>query len=555
MIFQELESTEQMFLNDFFVLLEKRTSGGILRIIREKKTLKEYLCLESNNNMIIRRAETSEYLSFDKVAEWILSTMSLSKQKQSMRIPPEYMIAAMGTDIIDVDIFLNNERKNGIVKKLRRDRWFQGLNNEEKTAALKLFAHLGLFIESDLKKRDDSIEKIKLLFHKWELYNLFANLEEGASPLTLNKKYDSLWGITEDERKRYDSTGTKAINFFWNCIRDEAERKILPLIFSNFVFICIEKDKDFYSNINLLENIALQSSDPNFCLIAKNIRKLQLEASVNYSAQRKIAEFRNNLILHASTKTDELILGLYSEIIKSRKRVCPNDFVDFYEKKPSTMMDNFSTLLDQAGYKAKDQKEITALCKMFNFGRTAQPKNLYMPFCDSSIDGYGYLWMEPNNPLLCVTPMFCGGTCMRPGFSGEAALWECVTNPNVMLCAILNRSKHPILYIRTIYYPDYSGILVDTIETRISNIYGNASIWGMVKRALIDLAEANNKSSIRIKRINIGEENSKRFEKQWNELPASSCRFKKHIYYHQESRWTYGSFEEKEQRTLWEIAK
>lgn len=533
-----------------------------IRIIDENE--KKYIIISENERYELDIGENYE---IDTLLKWIESLKKLSKRKQKMRIPVLSAIRAVGLDDKDIDVFLNNEGKFGLVAHLRQKDWYKNTHPEIKSAVLKLCAHLGLYEDKMKNKRDEIINKVLSNYSLLEIHNHFGGLLPGTSLEKLNMTYDSIQEIDPQLRKKFDPKGEKAINFFLKNINNPNFKKISNYALTHYVLEEAKLDSLKQSKLAMIQSKAAKSSNEEIKKIANLIN--DMHNIINNYVNSNNTEINNNKIKNLQDKMESIRKKLFDAISNSNdveliyllnnyKKLPKNVTIEQIEK--SLEETNFSEIDDiqfskaliDAGYKNGDELEVSTLYKIYKLGKNKNEKYFELDTKDTKKDGYKYRWLKPDEPLLYTIAMKCGGTCMRPGFAGEAALWESALSPDIGICAIYNEKEQPIAYMRVNYEQSSKGLYIDTVESRKTIVLNNDEIWNTIKRAVIDMASAMNLKNIYpVDIITYREDLGNRLKNQWKSLPVSDVNVKARPYYYKDAPWTYGDYDERIQKLVW----
>ena len=535
----------------------------VIKIITENE--KKYIIINNNEKYELDIGENYET---DIMLNWIESVKKLSKRKQRMRIPVLSSIRAVGFDEEDIDIFLNNEGKCGLVAFLRQKDWFKNTHPEIKTAVLKLFSHLGLFEDKNKNKREEIINLILNNYSLLEIHNQFGGLLPGTSLEKINKSYDAVQGIEPRIRRRFDPKGEKAIDFFLNNINNPSFKKNANYILTHYVLEEAKLDSLRQSKLAMIQSKAAKSKNNEIRIIANLINDIHNEIN-NYVNSNNNSMVDNNKIKEMQDRMENIRKKLFDTIYNSDeneliellnnykglpKKVTIEQIEKSLEKTNFSEIDDkeFNDALIDAGYKNGDELEVNTLFKIYKFGKQKKEKYYELDIKDYKENGYKYKWLKSDDPILYSIAMKCGGTCMRPGFAGEAALWEAALSPDIGICAIYNENDQPIAYMRVNYDYGSKGLYIDTVESRKSIVLNNDEIWNTAKRAVIDMAEAmNSANKYPVNIITYREELGNRLKKQWNNLPISNINVKARPYYYKNAPWSYGDYDNRIQKLVW----
>ena len=511
--------------------------------------------------------DQGEMFEPDIILKWIELTKKLSNRKQKMRIPSTSAIRAVGLECNNIDTFLNNESKFGLVAYLRKKDWYVNRHPEIKTAILKLFAHLGLFEDKMKLRREEIINKLIDNFTMLEIHNIFGGLIPGTNLTDILMEYDKIQGVDQALRKKYDPTGMKGIDFFISNIDNEEFKEIAFYSLTHYVYEVAKLERLRQNYVAQIEAAASKMDDENIKCIADSINKIHDEINqyINLyknpkcdrtkELQDKMEEARKKLYYHIKLSNYDDLKKLVDKLMEL-PHTLTIDFIKESLKKPKLdIVEDLELreLMIDAGYTDGDEIEINTLLKIIKCSKTAPIKYFVPNVIDKTENEYKYLWLFPQNPLLYTIAMKCGGTCMRPGFAGEAALWEAALSPDVMICAIINKQNQPFGYMRVNYDNKNHGIYVDTIESRKEIVRDNEEVWLTFKRALIDMAEAmNNYKMYPVDIINYRDDLGNQLKKQFNNLTDSTINLNARPYFYKEAPWSYGDYESRNQRKIWE---
>ena len=528
--------------------------------------------LEENGKSYIvisgKKYELDQGETFDPnvIVQWIELTKKLSNRKQKMRIPNLSAIRAVGLDENSINTFLNNEGKAGLVAYLRKQDWYVERHPEIKTVFLKLLAHLGLFSDKKRNSREQIINTILSNYTMLEIHNIFGSLIPGTNLLYILKVYDETQKIDPAIRKKYDPTGEKGIKFFLDNIDNPEFKSIAYYALTHYVYEAYKLDMLKQNYIAQIESQSAKSSDINIQTIANEVNRLHLKIDEYIHLSKndnsdKTKELQDNME-SARKKLRQLIEMSSDEYLKrilaEYKRLPHTLTIEFIKQDLETPKLDFvkdeklRQLLLDAGYKDADEIEINTILKIYEKGKTAPKKYFAENVIDNNYGNYKYIWLYPNNPLLYSIAMKCGGTCMRPGFAGEAALWESSLSPDVCLCAILDKENQPIGYMRVNYDLKNHGIYIDTIESRKSTFSNNDEVWQIFKTALLDMAgEMNKIGKYPVDVINYRYDLGNQLNEQFEGLENTTKYLDARPYSYKEAPWIYGDSEIRMQKKIW----
>lgn len=516
-----------------------------------------------------RKYELDQGEVFDPnvIVQWIDLVKKLSNRKQKMRIPNLSAIRAVGLEENSINTFLNNEGKMGLVAYLRKQDWYVDRHPEIKTVFLKLLAHLDLFNDRTRNNREKTIKKILDNFSMLKIHNTFGALLPGTNLMDIIKVYDEVQGIDPTVRKKYDPTGEKCIKFFMDHIDNPEFESIAYYTLTHYVYEASRLDMLKQNYIAQIESKAAKSSDINIRTIANEINAIHLDINEYIHSckddehdrtkelQDKMESARRRLYNLIETGNDEEL----KKILDNYKKLPHTLTIEFIKNDLKTpKMDlvkdeELKKLMIDAGYIDADEIEINTILKIFEKGKKLNFKYFAPSVIDNRCGDYKYKWLDSKNPLLYTIAMKCGGTCMRPGFAGEAALWESALSPDVCLCAIFDKDNQPIGYMRVNYDSKNHGIYVDTVESRKSIVHNNDDVWNTLKNALIDMAnEMNRIGKYPVDVINYREDLGNQLQEQFDKLEDSTKNLDSKPYYHVDAPWSYGDFEVRKQKKIWE---
>lgn len=529
--------------------------------------------LEENGKCYIvvngKKYELDQGETFDPnvILQWIELTKRLSNRKQKMRIPTLSAIRAVGLEENSINTFLNNEGKMGLVAYLRKQDWYVDRHPEIKTVFLKLLAHLGLFNDKTRNNREEIIKKVLKNFSMLEIHNTFGGLLPGTNLSDIIKTYDEIQGIDPMIRKKYDPTGEKGIKFFMDCIDNPEFKSIAYYSLTHYVYEAAKLDMLKQNYIAQIESQAATSLDENIRATANEINMLHLYINKYIHSckddshdrtkelQDQMESARKKLYFLIDKGSDEEL----KKILASYKKLPHTLTIEFINSDLETPKidlvkdEELKKLMIDAGYKDADEIEIRTLLRIFEKGKKAGFKYFAPKVIDNRCGNYKYKWLNSNNPLLYTIAMKCGGTCMRPGFAGEAALWEAALSPDVCLCAILDKDDQPVGYMRVNYDAKNHGIYVDTVESRKTIVHNNEEIWETLKNALIDMAnEMNRIGKYPVDVINYRDDLGNQLKEQFDKLENSQKFLDSRPYYHEDAPWSYGDSEVRVQKKIWE---
>ena len=562
------ESNSINLPDDAIIIQAEHTSNGPALIVKERTNYFFYIKLD-NLTLIKREVDRDEVFSLERISEWTIATMTLSLRKQRMRIPTQCVMRAVGFRPDDIDLFLDNEGKFGLSGRLRQMDWYKSAHPEIKTAALKLFAHLGLFEQQKIERRLSVVSKVTQKFTLLEIHNLFGGLSPGVRLKNILEELDASQSVDRETRKRYDPTGRKAIEFFLKNIDQEDFKSMACYVLTHYLPEINAYNARKQSMTAALESAASQSPHYKISQIGKTINQkhnevISLRHTRAQNSRKAIADkqieiesLRRRLKALTEVAGDKKLRDLLDSVEDAKSpfsidfiREHFNEEVCFPDDIPLELADSAK----RAGYRNSDVSEVRKLCQIFQMALNRQEKVYDFNIKDSANDVYRYAWLSPDNPDLYTVAMLCGGTCMRPNYAGEAALWESALSKDVAICSIVNNKEEIVAYIRVNYDPMNHGIYIDTIESRLSYILNNEDIWRVTKRALIDMAEAMERKGIRILTINFREERGNRLKVQWDKLPVASLILNGRAYRHPSAAWPYGDDKPRLQKEVWSVS-
>lgn len=546
--------------------------GGVLMndVKKHKKLINEngkcYIVVEEKKYEL----DQGETFDLNAILEWIETTKKLSNRKQKMRIPCLSAIRAVGFEENSVNTFLNNESKSGLIAYLRKQDWYKDRHPEIKTVFLKLLAHLNLFDDKSRENREAIINKVLSNFTMLEIHNIFGALIPGTNLCDINNVYDNSQCLDSLIRRKYDPTGEKCIKFFMNNIDNPDFKGIAYYSLTHFVFESYKLDLIKQNYVAQIESQAAKSNDLNIKEASNIINK------IHFDINKYIHSNKNDDIDRTKELQDKMESArryLYSlielcndnelkNILNNYRNLPHNLTIDFIKqdlevpKLDLVKDDELRQSMIAAGYIDADEIEINTIQKLFKKGKNAIPKYFSSNVIDDSNSCYKYKWLFSNDYLLYTIGMMCGGTCMRPGFAGEAALWESVLSPDVCLCAVYSKDNQVIGYMRVNYDLTSHGIYVDTVESRKLIIQNNEEIWNTLKRALIDMANQMNKEgNYYVDVINYREDLGNQLKEQFDKLENATTVLNARPYYHDDVPWIYGDYESRVQKKIWERKK
>lgn len=529
---------------------------------------KYYFYLENDTQVTIREVDYDKVFDLERLVDWTKTTMQLSNKKQKMRIPTQNIMRAVGFRPEDVNLFLDNETKFGLSGKLRQMEWYQNAHPEIQAAALKLFAHLGLFEQQNISQRIDVVEQVINNFTLLEIHNLFGGLPSGTCLKRILHEQDIEQGIDPTARERFDPTGKKAIRFFLENMSSDYFKETACYALTHYV-----SERALYETQKQSANAMLESS----CALCDVNQISSIANSINLKHE-EIAD-----VLHSYNNGDasmhDRIAFLQDEIELLRTqlhktiRILGNDSLRQMlanmelSKAPFSVehikrhhaeahfsdkvIPKIAKSAIDAGYKTCDEHEVIKLCEIYQEAEKAPAKYFDMQTKDSILSGFTYEWLKPDNPILYTVAMLCGNTCMRPNFAGEAALWESALSQDVALGVVLDKYQITA-YFRVNYDIDGKGIYIDTVESRFLKVLNNEEIWKTVRRAVTEMAISMNQTGkFQVDVINFREERGNRLKTQWDRLPISARKLKAKAYRHPKAPWSYGDDETRIQKEVW----
>lgn len=543
----------------------KTAFGETMLTVMDKRY---YFYLNTTQGIQIREADPDVFFDLTHMAKWTVQTMSMSKKKQRMRIPAQHIMRAVGFQPNDISLFLDNETKNGFSAKLRQLPWYQNTHPEIQTAAIKLFAHLGLFEQSSTEYRLSTIDKVLDAFSLLEIHNLFGGLPSGISLSELLAKNDRMNNIDIGTRKRFDPTGKKAISFFLDNISNPDFKDIACYALTHYVPELASYSSQQKTANAMLESNSAQSDDKVISEVANSINLKHEEIANTLYAYHNGNKDYHDRILELQNEMESLRKKLHNEIEESNHqelndllenvRLSRKPFsIEHFQKHhaevcfPNTISSPIVQSAIKSGYKSCDWREVTILDNIYRLALTAEEKVFVLSTIDREQEGLRYVWLKPDNPTLYTIAMLCGNTCMRPGFAGEAALWESALSPDVAMAAIEDSEKI-IAYFRINYDSINHGFYIDTVESRYTAVLNSEEVWNAVRRSVIDMANAMNKDGTNpVKVITYREERGNRLKNQWNNLPPSRVNLIARAYSNPNCPWAYGDNNARIQKEVW----
>lgn len=527
-----------------------------------------YFYLETDMGIVVREVDHDKIFDLSHLADWTKVTMQLSNKKQKMRIPTQSIMRAVGFKSKDIDLFLDNETKSGLSGKLRKMEWYKNSHPEIQTAALKLFAHLGLFEQQNIKQRLNIVEQVINNFTLLEIHNLFGGLPSGICLKNILHEQDIEQGVDPAVRRRFDPTGKKAIQFFLNNMSSDNFKEVACYALTHYV-----SERALYESQKQSANAMLESS----CALCKinqissvaNLINLQHEkiADTLYSyhngnkdehdqialLQDEIESLRNQLHDAVRAFGDDALKHMLMDVELSKIPFSVEHFKRHHAEThfSNKVISQIAQNAVNAGYRACDEREVIKLCKIYKKAKNAPAKCFNMQIVDSVSTGFTYRWLEPSDPNLYTIAMRCGNTCMRPGFAGESALWESALSDDVAIGAIFDNGQI-VAYFRANYDKNGKGIYIDTVESRFLKVLNNEEIWLTVCRAMVEMAISMNKiGKYPVDVVNFREDRGNRLKVQWDRLPISSKKLKAKAYRHPNAPWIYGDEDVRIQKEVW----
>lgn len=526
----------------------------------------------SNSEIIKREVDADDSFAMARIAEWSVATTKLSNKKQRMRIPAQCVMRAVGTEIDDIDLFLDNESKAGLSAKLRQMEWYKNAHPEIKTAILKLFAHLGLFEQRKIELRMEIVNRVAECFTLLEIHNFFGGLASGIKLANILKNLDTINSVDSETRKRFDPNGQKTIQFFLQNMYQESFKPVASHVLTHYVPEINAYNNQKKTSVAAFESAAALSSNHEISSIANSLNikhdeianMLHERSKGNVSSdqiarkQDEIEDLRTVLRKRVIESGDSRLLNLLQKVEKANCRFSVGFITDRLNEDtcfPSDVLPEIAESSKNAGYKSSDSQEVQKLCEIYRVASRGQEKLFDLSMVDQANDVYRYAWLKPDDPNLYTLPMLCGGTCMRPNFAGEAALWEAALSEDVAICSIIDHDNKVVAYFRVNYDNKNSGFYIDTVESRFSYILNNEDVWRAVKRAASDMALSMNDKGVPVKVVTFREERGNRLKTQWDRLPISSVVLDGRAYRHPSAPWPYGDDKPRIQKEVWRRVK
>lgn len=553
--------------NDAIIIQAEQTLHGPAALVEVESSYLFYI-KPFDAEVIRRDVDKDDVFAMARIAEWAVATTKLSKRKQRMRIPTQCVMRAVGSRTDDIDLFLDNEGKAGLSGRLRQMEWYKDAHPEIKTAVLKLFAHLGLFEQQKMESRIEVVNKVVSCFTLLEIHNLFGGLSPGIRLTNILKEQDIAQAISSDVRKRFDPYGQKAIAFFLQNMNRDDFKPIACYALTHYLPEISAYNLQRKTAVAAFESTAARSSEAEISSVAVmlNIKHDEIADLLHRRSQSPVD---GNAIARKQNEIEALRISLRELVAKSQenalqsllkqvdetKRPFSVEFIKhrYYEdvRYPSDVFPEMAVSAKKAGYRSSDGAEIQKLCEIYHAAENQPEKFFDLSIADTANDVYRYVWLKPDDPDLYTLSMLCGGTCMRPSYAGEAALWEAVLSRDVAICSILDYSNEIVAYFRVNYDQENGGIYIDTVESRFSYVLNNEDVWRAVRRAVIDMALAMNSRGTPMQIINFREERGNRLKVQWERLPVASIILRGKAYRHPNAPWPYGDDKPRLQKEVW----
>ncbi len=554
--------------SDATIVQAERTSQGPAVLVEIESRYFFYLKV-SDSEIIKREVDADDVFAMARIAEWSVATTKLSNRKQRMRVPTQCVMRAVGTRADDIDLFLDNEGKAGLSAKLRQMEWYKNAHPEIKTAILKLLAHLGLFEQPKIELRMETVDRVAACFTLLEIHNLFGGLAPGIRLSNILKDLDAVNAVDGDLRKRFDPNGQKAIQFFLQNMYQEDFKPVACYTLTHYVPEVSAYNLQKKTSVATFESAAALSSNPKVSSVANSLNAEHDRIADMLHERSKGGDVDGDRIARRQDKIEGLRIILRERVLKSgdpdlikllrRTEGTEHQFsVEFIKDRlneevcfPSDVLPEMVVSAKNAGYRSSDGPEVQKLCEIYR-AASGQPEKLFDLFVtDQANDVYRYVWLKPDDPDLYTLSMLCGGTCMRPNFAGEAALWGTALSEDVAVCAILNHNDEVVAYFRVNYDKENQGFYIDTVESRFSYVLNNEDVWRVVKRAASDMALSMEDNGVPVVAVTFREERGNRLKIQWDRLPVSSIAFNGKAYRHPSAPWPYGDDKPRVQKEVW----